>query len=267
MSCQYCLCWNFTMIHVLFFALSFNAVVQPDLWIGRYLSTTATQSTPRWSSSQCNPREIIIIIKRKGWGSSLRGRLKCVWDCSNSIGFEHPQISYWTHYVNSFLSLGHTALSFWWYYLNVDSYQQEIGIGGPASLSLPFTIPPSCCRVCSHTNTQRKFHWFYRNDLFFSIVKQPHHSPYPLKMAKEINIPTITPFPQKDTTDPLCSGTLLSRLRPSPDPAIYYTEVRMTMMIIGLPWYDPHPWKGKNLESNWPMSAILLCLGGQSFWH
>ena len=27
---------------------------------------------------------------------------------------------------------------------------QEIGIGGPASLSLPFTIPPSCCRVSSH---------------------------------------------------------------------------------------------------------------------
>jgi len=50
---------------------------------------------------------------------------------------------------------------------------KEIGIGGPASLSLPFTIPSSCCR---------------------------------------------------DTSDPLCSGTLLSRLRPSPDPSIYYTQ-------------------------------------------
>jgi len=50
---------------------------------------------------------------------------------------------------------------------------KEIGIGGPASLSLPFTIPSSCCR---------------------------------------------------NTLDPLCSGTLLPRLRPSPDPAIYYTQ-------------------------------------------
>jgi len=50
---------------------------------------------------------------------------------------------------------------------------KEIGIGGPASLSLPFTIPPSCCR---------------------------------------------------DTSDPLCSGTLLPRLRNSPDPAIYFTD-------------------------------------------
>ena len=30
--------------------------------------------------------------------------------CSNFIGFEHPQISYWTHYVNSFLSLRYTVL-------------------------------------------------------------------------------------------------------------------------------------------------------------
>ena len=69
------------MIHVLYFALSFNAVAQPDLLIGRYLSTTATQSTPRWISCQCNPREIIIIITRKERGSpisSLRGRLKYV---------------------------------------------------------------------------------------------------------------------------------------------------------------------------------------------
>jgi len=50
---------------------------------------------------------------------------------------------------------------------------KEIGIGGPASLALPFTIPSSCCR---------------------------------------------------NMADPLCSGTLLPRLRPAPDPSVYFTQ-------------------------------------------
>ena len=34
--------------YLILFLFSSNAVDRPDLWIGRSLSTTATQSTPRW---------------------------------------------------------------------------------------------------------------------------------------------------------------------------------------------------------------------------
>merc|ERR1712059_15505 len=81
---------------------------------------------------------------------------------------------YWDHIQQGLECCGSSGPLDWArsVYNGYQHNSKEIGIGS-GHLSLPFTIPSSCCR---------------------------------------------------DMSDPLCSGTLLPRLRPGLDPAIYYTE-------------------------------------------